>query len=569
MRRHARSALALGILAAMTAAASPAPAVPPGTEPAKIYVVDADAGTAGKGALFELNLAGDRSILTDFGFNRKIGGSKQPDGKDPVGVAVLPDQTILVLDSSAGGRGELFTVDPATGDRAVLSDFRDKSQGPRGRVPIGVAVGPGGTIWVLDNRAGTSFSGALFKVDPVSGARALVSDLGDPTQGQTSDEPQAVAVEAAGTILIVGSSVFTFGPGGGLTLPLYRVDPATGDRTVLSELSNPAQGATTQGAPRGLTIEPDGSILVAVEGEGPHPGGVFRVDKVTGARSLLSDFSNPAQGDAVFGFMGLAIGFDLLNQEKILLVVEGDLTLGHRKGLGALLEVDPTTGVRTVLSDFSDPVQGPTGVQLRGVAFVGEVVPPPPPSTTVVVPNADATVRGNIGNTIPWDCSSGSVRYQQVYAGSEVGSGTITRIAVRPRSSVPFVNTHPSVAITLSSTAIAPDALSTTYADNVGADVQTVFSGALTLSSAGDTGFPSDPPAPFDIVIPLQSSFAFDASTGKNLLLDVNILTCGATVGGNFDAQDTLGDSVSRVFTSTPTVVGHDSLGLVTQFSMQ
>jgi len=187
----------------------------------------------------------------------------------------------------------------------------------------------------------------------------------------------------------------------------------------------------------------------------------------------------------------------------------------------------------------------------------------------VVVPNAQTNVEGNSANILPFGCvvTSASMRYQQVYLGPEVGNGTITEIRFRQDAPavVPFgPNTINGVTIALSSTSAAPDGLSTTFANNIGADVTTVFSGNLTLSSAACGAGP----CPFDIVIPLQTTFPFNGGSGPNLLLDVTVPSCVTTTP--FDAQNTIGDSVSRAnatnsgSSTAPTV---DSLGLVTQFT--
>jgi hypothetical protein len=190
------------------------------------------------------------------------------------------------------------------------------------------------------------------------------------------------------------------------------------------------------------------------------------------------------------------------------------------------------------------------------------------PVAAVVVPNAQSAVDGNIGHSFPFNCGGvvASMRYQQVYLASEVGSLTIGRIAFRqePGASAFGPTTIFGVTITLSSTSNGPDALDATFANNVGADETTVFSGNLTLSSAGNTAV-SPNPAPFDIVIALQNPFAFNASGGKNLLLDVTIPTCVTL--HSFDAQLTGGDSVSRVEKGPVDSTGNlSTIGLVTQF---
>ncbi|MFI5396914.1 MAG: hypothetical protein ACHQ9S_15365 [Candidatus Binatia bacterium] len=193
-------------------------------------------------------------------------------------------------------------------------------------------------------------------------------------------------------------------------------------------------------------------------------------------------------------------------------------------------------------------------------------------AAVVVVPNAQTSVEGNYDNTWPFSCGVlyTSQRYQQVYLGSEVGSGTITQIAFRPDGVLGGAfgpTTITGVTITLSSTSAAPDSMSLTFASNVGADVTTVFSGNLVLQSA-DTG---GPPRDFDIVVPLTTRFTFNGATGKNLLLDVTIPTCVTTTP--FDAQDTSADPVSRTFTlssgaGSATADLGDTVGLVTQFTL-
>jgi hypothetical protein len=174
----------------------------------------------------------------------------------------------------------------------------------------------------------------------------------------------------------------------------------------------------------------------------------------------------------------------------------------------------------------------------------------------VVVPNALVNANGNINNNLPWNCASApSTRYQQVYLDSEVGSGIITQIAFRANGGPFGPTTLTNVTIRLSSSTVAPDALSTTFEANVGTDVKTVHSGDLILSSVGATQFN---PVPFNTFIPLQNGFTFVAGTGKNLLLDVNIPQCVTVAkdpaffgNANFAAHSALGDSISRVFDFT------------------
>jgi hypothetical protein len=194
--------------------------------------------------------------------------------------------------------------------------------------------------------------------------------------------------------------------------------------------------------------------------------------------------------------------------------------------------------------------------------------------TAVVVPNSLATTYGNGSNAFPFHCGAvfSSQRYQQVYAGGQVGSGSITQLAFRPKFDAFSATVIPNVTITLSTTTKALTGLDTTFANNIGADVKTVFSGNLTLSSPGGS---FSQPNNFVIVIPLQTPFTF-SSGGGNLLLDVTIPTCQTTGAFDADFQNQPSPiSMARVFTqstgsSSTSGIGDTSGqfgGLVTKFT--
>jgi hypothetical protein len=193
-------------------------------------------------------------------------------------------------------------------------------------------------------------------------------------------------------------------------------------------------------------------------------------------------------------------------------------------------------------------------------------------AATVVVPNSLANVEGNSDNGFPFNIAAfgeTSMRYQQVFAASQFsalgGPQSITAIAFRPNgTSSAFVSTLSNVQINLSTTAAAPDGLSIAFANNVGPNNTVVYGpGPLTLSSAA-----SGSPRSFDVIIALQTAFAYDPSAG-NLLLDVRNIGGGSSV--QFDAVFTGGDSVSRAYTLNGNVNNTsgqlDTLALVAQFT--
>jgi hypothetical protein len=188
----------------------------------------------------------------------------------------------------------------------------------------------------------------------------------------------------------------------------------------------------------------------------------------------------------------------------------------------------------------------------------------------IVVPNALAAVEGNSNNTNPFgNTFFADVRYQQVYRANQFsGSILIGQIAFRPDASFgsAFSTVSPDIQINLSTTSRNPDALSATFSQNVGVDDTVVYNrGPLPLSTA-NAGGGLFGPRDFDIVITLTTPFLYNPSQG-NLLLDVRNFRVVTTT--SFDAEDTAGDPVSRVYGRVNDVTAPfnpDTIGLVTQF---
>ena len=185
-----------------------------------------------------------------------------------------------------------------------------------------------------------------------------------------------------------------------------------------------------------------------------------------------------------------------------------------------------------------------------------------------VVPSGNATVEGN--TNVSDFLNSSSFRMQLVFDASQFSmippgaSGRVDSIWFRPDGS----STTPGVqyvfgggAVTASLTPIGPDGLSPIFANNIGANPVTIYSGALNLGGVYQSG---DDPQSFSKNITATSPFWYMPSQG-NLLLDIAGAGRQTFFPGSLDAQSTFGDPISRVFapdgnslTGTP-----DTLGLV------
>ena len=205
------------------------------------------------------------------------------------------------------------------------------------------------------------------------------------------------------------------------------------------------------------------------------------------------------------------------------------------------------------------------------IAAAGLCLAPSALDAALLVPGGLANTEGSANNSIPFNTNPGvTYRYQQVYGGSEFGGGPIliNGISFRPDGGFPDIatafSTNLNIQIDLSTTAVDPDLLNLNFASNLGADLLTVFSGPVTLSSSDTGAGPRD----FDITIVFTTPFLFNPTLG-NLLLDIRNFTGGVTTPFDAHASDT--DAMSRVWGSlnSSVALARDTTGLVTQFDVQ
>ena len=192
-------------------------------------------------------------------------------------------------------------------------------------------------------------------------------------------------------------------------------------------------------------------------------------------------------------------------------------------------------------------------------------------ATSFIVPSEWASAEAPGNNIYPFS-STNNFRLQQVYLGSDMLAGPyqITGIVMRPDASGnTFGGTIGDVDLYLSTTSKTPSDLSTTFASNLGADVQLVYTGALTL----DTAFsgPVAGPKNFDLLIQFQTPFSFDPAAG-NLLLEMRKFSPDVAAG-IIDFVFATDDSVGRVLShsgsggSANSATGSvDEGGMVTRF---
>jgi sugar lactone lactonase YvrE len=222
---------------------------------------------------------GQRTVVSDF-----ASSAQGPTGMFQIGVAVDPSGQILVTDFSANA---LFRIDPASGQRILLSNFSSGGQGPGGS-PIDLTLDGAGRILV-------STVNRLLIVDPVSGNRTILSDFTNPAQGDVENLTSVAADPALGIFIVTES-----------TDRIYRVDAVTGQRTRIADFNDPDHGTVWDFQPTTLAV--DGQGLLQVVGSSVVFGGfdsVITVDPSTGNREMLSELSWNQQGAIGFAPTGI------------------------------------------------------------------------------------------------------------------------------------------------------------------------------------------------------------------------------------------------------------------------
>jgi hypothetical protein len=228
--------------------------------------------------------------------------------------ALQPGDIVVTAEFSRTDVG-LMVVDPVTGNRTILSD-NTHGIGPAFTAVGGVSLLPNGDLLVGDGNSFTSLKQSrLIEVDPATGNRTILSGSGVGTG------PDFQTVLSG---LPYGNSIIAVDQQSQGTL--FSVDPTTGNRTILS---GNGVGSGPVFSASGTAILGT-SAVVAVRSANQ----LLSVDLTTGDRTI---FSGPTVGTGPSFNVPVAV------------------TLGSAGSLiaddtSAIYRVDPSTGNRTIIS---------------------------------------------------------------------------------------------------------------------------------------------------------------------------------------------------------------------------
>lgn len=199
----------------------------------------------------------------------------------------------------------LWKVDPITGERELVTS-KTKGGGAPLRSVTHVVVDSLGRMTIAD-----PYLGALLRVDPNTGDRSYFSGFSS-----------AIALDNDNSLITLNH----------LTREVFRVDGDSGSQTLISGPSR-GSGPLYDFEPT-LAVGNDGSIWTAVYGN--SESGILRIDPSTGDRQLISGLGTGSGPGFLF--------YDIIN-----LQIADDQTL-MAVNMGTLCQVELATGHRSFLT---------------------------------------------------------------------------------------------------------------------------------------------------------------------------------------------------------------------------
>ena len=266
-----------------------------------------------------------------------------------VGVAVQISAGDIVA-PQYDNSGTVIVIHPQTGSREILSLYPSIGQGPRMSRPTSIARLPDGNFLITD----TFVHETLTRVDAATGNRTDI----------TTGDFQAVLLDGGDPILVGDGSI-------------YRVDLATGQKTLISGQGVGSGPEFQFGGAGGAALGSNGHVLIAAY----NAPAIYDVNLVTGARSILSGLGH-GSGPALSHLMDLVV---LPNGQ---IIAEGR---HYEVGINELFRIDPSTGNRTIITSHSSNTEyerlalGYGGNLLGSMPYQGSVVSINPATGATVV----------------------------------------------------------------------------------------------------------------------------------------------------------------------------------------
>ncbi|MGO8672053.1 MAG: choice-of-anchor tandem repeat GloVer-containing protein [Capsulimonadaceae bacterium] len=393
-------------------------------------------GLAGEGTVFEIDYSGSETVLHSFG-----DGSVTNDGVGPNAALIQASNGSFygtTVRGGSAGDGAVFEID-AAGNETVLHSFGDGSVANDGVYPDSALIQASdgsyyGTTW----SGGSSGKGTVYRITP-SGVVNILHNFDDGTVADDGFNPYAALIQASdgyfyGTTTGGGSvgsgTVFRITPSGVVTI-LHSF----GDGTVADDGYKPYAN---------LLQASDGNFYGTTAFGGSFDGGlVFRITP-SGVTSILHNFADgtvpydgcyPVAGliQATDGNLyGIASAGGYGNGTAFRMDLSGNVTVLHEFRDGSVANDGTDNGYTDVgfIQGIDGTLYGPTS--LGGAAGAGtffQIDLSATPSTPVAPVELDATA-GNAQIVLSWNAAVGAgPSNYNVYRGTAAGSESAAAIA--------------------------------------------------------------------------------------------------------------------------------------------
>lgn len=209
--------------------------------------------------------SGNRTVLS-AGSNTSSQRGSGANFDQPLGIARESAGTLLVIDNGAAAGSRILRVDPATGNRSVVSSG-SVGAGTKLQSPFSISVETAGTALVTDR-----LLHAVVRIDPTTGNRMILSGPSQGT-GPSFQQPD-------GIVILDGSAAAVADP---YVNAILRVNLTSGDRSILSDISH--GGGAMFASPVGLAFGANGKLIVS----DTTKMSLIEVDVATGDRTLITD----------------------------------------------------------------------------------------------------------------------------------------------------------------------------------------------------------------------------------------------------------------------------------------
>jgi uncharacterized repeat protein (TIGR03803 family) len=360
--------------------------------------------------------AGAASVTTVYSF------TGEADGRSPEGGLVAVGNLLYGTTYTGGKKslGVVYALDPATGKETVLHSFTGASDGAN---PAAALLPLGGFLYGTTEAGGTKSFGTVFKIDPTSGALTTLYSF---TGGVDGGQPTAGLIAYGG--YLYGTTLWRGANGYGT---VFRIDPATGNETVLHAFTGKPDGGNPAAGLVAVSTELYGT---ASSGGYPFdyggPGLLYKIETTTSNELKLQLFD---------GTNGSAPYAGLTPVGKVLY---GTTVEGGSAQYGTVFSYNLETRAFNVLYSFTDGADGALpmagllsyGGALYGVAskggadMVGEAFRINPKTGALTKLHTFTGVKGDGAFPTTTLISVGAVMYGTTTGGGKYDAGAVFKL---------------------------------------------------------------------------------------------------------------------------------------------